>query len=89
MFLNVPLEEPEKLDMNQILRNIASYFPAPKQRLIFMDAFHFLYLHILDETEKFLGAGLAKETIKKIGTVKTDIEAFSTDTPSKQKMLEI
>lgn len=89
MFLNVPLEEPEKLDMNQILRNIASYFPAPKQRLMFMDAFRSLYLHILDETKKFLGAGLTKETIKKIGTVKADIETFSADTPSKQKMLGI
>jgi hypothetical protein len=89
IFINVPLEDPNKLNIGPILRNIASYFPSPNQRFVFMEAFHGLYVNILDELKKFLGTGLTEQTISKIERLKSDIEAFSEDTALKSRSMEI
>ncbi|MBN2419278.1 MAG: hypothetical protein JXL81_07825, partial [Deltaproteobacteria bacterium] len=89
LFENVPLHDPESVDSNIILRNIASCFPSPENRLNFIDAFYEIYKHIMDEAKLFLGTGLVKEMINKIKTLKADMETFSEDTPSKKRAVKI
>ncbi|HPJ66442.1 MAG TPA: hypothetical protein PLQ82_10905 [Desulfobacteraceae bacterium] len=89
LFENIPLDDPERVDANMILRNIASHFPSPENRFTFVDAFYEIYKNIMDEAKLFLGIGLVKEMIKKIKTIKADMETFSEDTPSKKRALKI
>ncbi len=86
LFTDVSLEKPDKIDKNAILRNMASYFPSPEQRFVVIDAFHGLYVNILDELTRFLGAGLTKETIHRLERIGSDIEAFSVDSNYKKRL---
>ena len=89
VFVDVPLDKPDELDINPFFRNMASYFPSPKQRTVFMDAFHGLYVNILDELVRFLGMGLTKEAVTKINIMKADLQTFSLASPMKNRSLEI
>ncbi|CAD7778479.1 hypothetical protein BLFGPEAP_02004 [Candidatus Methanoperedenaceae archaeon GB50] len=79
----------DKLDINAVRKNIAFYFPSPQHRFIFIDAFHDLYINILDELKKFLGLGLAKETISEIEKMRKNIERFDIDISLKERLLRI
>ena len=89
VFIDVPLDKPDKLDINPFFSNMASYFPSPKQRTVFMDAFYGLYVNILDELVRFLGIGLTKEAVTKINIIKADLKTFSMASPMKNRSLEI
>ncbi|HEC50132.1 MAG TPA: hypothetical protein ENI40_03135 [Candidatus Desulfofervidus auxilii] len=89
IFVDVSLEDPDKLDINAVRKNIAFYFPSPQHRFIFIDAFHDLYINILDELKKFLGLGLAKETISEIEKMRKNIERFDIDISLKERLLRI
>ncbi len=80
VFVNVALEEPGSLDANTILRNIASYFPSPDQRHVFLEAFYGLFINILDASKKILGSVLTKDAIEKIRIIRSDMETFSDKT---------
>ncbi len=89
IFIDVSLDDPERLDKNAILRNIAFHFPSPDQRPIFIDAFLGLFLKILDELKRFLGMGLTKDTSQRISRIISNIEIFSMNTTMKKRLLEI
>jgi len=89
IFVDVSLEEPDKLDTNAIRKNIAFYFPSPQHRFIFIDAFHDLYINILDELKQFLGLGLTKETITELEKMEKNIERFDIDISLKEHLLEV
>jgi hypothetical protein len=89
VFIDVPLDEPDKLDIKPFLRNMASYFPSPKHRMVFMDAFYGLFVNILDALARFLGKGLTKEAVGALNRKKEDLKAFSMASPMKNRSLEI
>ena len=89
IFFDLSLEEPDKLNMRIIFKNIATHFPAPQQRLIFIDAFQELYLKILEEAEKFLGRRIIQEIVREIQKTKEDIEKFYIHTALKSRILGV
>jgi len=89
IFENIPMDEPDKMEVNSIFRNISHHFPSPDQRLMFIDAFLELYLLVFAEYNKFVGRGLANETADKIGRSISDIERFATNSSYKNRLLEV
>lgn len=89
IFANIPMDEPDKMKINSIFRNISHNFPSPDQRLIFIDAFLELYLLIFADYNKFVGRGLANVTADKIGRNISDIERFATNSSYKNRLLEV
>lgn len=88
-FVGVVLEEPEKIDINVILRNMASYFSSAKYQFTLMDTFYALYVNILNELNKFLGLGLTKGSLQEIRRIRNDIQVFSVKTELKQRLVEV
>ncbi len=88
LFVDVPLTEPSRMEKRVILKNIATYYPAPEQRAVFIDAFFGLYVNILIEQKRFLGSGLTQDTAKKISRIITNTERFSMDLQLKNRLLK-
>lgn len=88
LFKDVPLENPERLEIKTILRNLATYFPAPNQRSVFINAFFDLFENMLRELKKFLGEKLLEHTIDRIKTGLANIERFATESSLKRRLLE-
>lgn len=89
IFSDIEMDEPDKMEINSIFRNISQNFPSPDQRLIFIDAFLELYLLVFAEYNKFVGRGLANVAAEKIGRSISDIERFATNSSYKNRLLEV
>ena len=89
VFLNTSLYNPEKLSIDAILRNMASYFPSNDLKSVCIDAFRELFMNTLGELKGFLGMKLTNKTIKSIKKTKTDIETFSLDTGMRKRLVAI
>jgi len=88
LFKDVPLDEPEQLNNKTILKNLATYFPAPDQRSVFINAFFELFENMLHELKKFLGEKLLEHTIGRIKTDISNIERFASQSYLKSRLIE-
>jgi hypothetical protein len=88
VFLNLNLED-MKMDGNIILKNIATYFPEPENRLIFIDAFEEFYIKIMQEAKRFLGRRIIEEIVQEIQKVKENIGIFYVPTSVRDKLLKV
>jgi len=88
LFKDVPLDAPEHLKIQTVLRNLATYFPAPDQRSVFINAFFELFENMLRELKNFLGERLLEHTIDRIKSGASNIERFATESNLKRRLLE-
>ena len=89
IFVNFSLDKPDKSGINEILKNVAYFFPSPEKKFLFVDAFQDLYEKILREWRRFLGTGLTKEMIEKVRSIRVNMERFSMDSKTKQRMINL
>ena len=89
IFQGISMDENVPLDTNTILKNLSLYYPEPSDRLIFIDCFYELIKKIVQETSRILGTPLTKRVVSEINKVRLDIFNFYTDSPTKQKVLEV
>jgi len=87
LFEGVPLDEPKKIEKQTILQNMATYFPKPEQRFIFIEIFGDLFINIIRGSKRFLGDQLTKVTIDEISRTKSDVESFSVKTSYTERMM--
>ena len=76
------------LDTNKILKNVSLYYPAPPDRLIFIDCFCELINRIIQEMKRILGVPITRKVVLEIDKVRLDIVNFYIDSPIKRKALE-
>ena len=88
-FANIPLDTPEGLNMNAILRNIASCYPDSDEKNKFIDAFGALFDNLLTEIEKYLGRPLAAATADRIRMKSSNIVRFARETDLKLQLLAV
>jgi hypothetical protein len=88
MFVGVPLEKPDEVTKDMILRNIAHYYPEPGQRILFIEAFCTLFEHLQTSIEKYLGRRLAEQATVKIKTEMKNIERYAKETSLRSHLLE-
>ena len=89
IFQGISMDENVPLDTNTILKNLSLYYPEPSDRLIFIDCFYELIKRIVQETSRILGTPLTKRVVSEINKVRLDIFNFYTDSPTKQRVLEV
>lgn len=89
LFDRVPLDTPERITHNAILRNIAQHFPDASANANFMDAFAALFNNLIRELEKYLGEQLAAETAERIRVRSSNIVRFAKESDLKLRLLGI
>lgn len=89
IFVNFPLDKPDKSGINEILKNVTYFFPSPDKRYLFIDAFQGLYEKILGEWRRYLGTGLTKKMVEGIKSIRVNIERFSMDSAIKKRMIDL
>jgi DNA-binding Lrp family transcriptional regulator len=87
-FVGVPLEKPEEVTKEMILRNMAHYYPGPDTRIPFIEAFCALFEHMQTAIEKYLGRQLAEQATGKIKTEIKNIERYAKETSLRSHLLE-
>ena len=88
-FANIPLDTPEGLNINSILRNIANCYPDWDEKTKFIDAFAALFDNLLTEIEKILGRPLAAATANRIRMRSSNIVRFARETDLKLRLLGV
>jgi DNA-binding Lrp family transcriptional regulator len=87
-FVGIPLETPDEVTKDMILRNIAHYYPEPDTRILFIEAFCALFEHMQAAIEKYLGKRLAEQATGKIKTEIKNIERYAKETALRSHLLE-
>ena len=86
----IPLQAPEGLNVNAILRNIARCYPdLNEEKTKFIDAFAALYNNLITELDKYLGHPLAAETADRIRLRSSNIVRFARETDLKLRLLGV
>jgi hypothetical protein len=88
-FANIPLDTPESLNINVILRNIARCYPGLNEKTRFIDAFAALFSNLIAELENYLGRPLAAKTTKRIRLRSLNILRFAKETDLKLRLLGV
>jgi hypothetical protein len=89
IFFGVSLDGDLSLDTNKILKNISVNYPSPSDRLIFIDGFYGLMSTLLQEMRYILGAPITNMVNAEIVKVREDISSFYTDSPVRNKVLNL
>jgi DNA-binding Lrp family transcriptional regulator len=87
-FVGIPLEKPDEVTKDMILKNIAHYYPEPDTRILFIEAFYALFEHMQAAIEKYLGRRLAEQAAGKIKTEIKNIERYAKETSLRSHLLE-
>jgi hypothetical protein len=88
-FLDVALQNPERLTINSILKNMANHYPDSRQNALFIDAFADLFENVLAETKRYLGARLTSQTAERIRLESTNIMRFAQESDLKMRLLGV
>ena len=87
-FVDIPLEKPDEVTKDMILRNIAHYYPELDTRILFIEGFYALFEHLQAAIEKYLGRRLAEQAAGKIKTEIKNIERYAKETALRSHLLE-
>jgi hypothetical protein len=88
MFADIPLENPDRVRKEMVLKNMAFYYPAPAQRYLFIEAFCELIGNLRAEIHRYLGGKLASDATVKIQTEIKNIERYAKETAMRSHLLE-
>ena len=88
MFVDIPLDNPERVRKEMILKNMAHYYPEPAQRYFFIEAFCELIGNLRTEIRRYLGRNFASDATVKIQTEIKNIERYAKETALRSHLLE-
>jgi DNA-binding Lrp family transcriptional regulator len=88
IFAGIPLEKPDEVKKDMILRNIAHYYPEPDTRILFVEAFCALIEQMQTASEKYLGRRLAEHAAVKIKTEIKNIARYAQESALRSHLLE-
>jgi len=88
IFSGIPLEKPDAIKKDMILRNIAHYCPDPDARILCVEAFCAFFKQMQTVIEKNLGSRLAGQITLKIKTEIKNIERCAQETALRRQLLE-
>jgi hypothetical protein len=88
-FNHIPLNAPEGLNVNVILRNIARCYPDLNEKTRFIDAFAALFDDLIAQIKNCLGQPLATETRDRIRLRCSNIVRFANETDLKLRLLGV
>ena len=88
MFADIPLENPDRVRKEVVLKNMAHYYPEPAQRYLFIEAFCELIGNLRAEIHRYLGGKLASDATVKIQTEIKNIERYAKETAMRSHLLE-
>jgi hypothetical protein len=88
MFADIPLENPDRVRKEMVLKNMAYYYPEPAQRYLFIEAFCELIANLRAEIHRYLGGKLASDATVKIQTEIKNIERYAKETAMRSHLLE-
>ena len=88
MFADIPLENPDRVRKEMVLKNMAFYYPEPAQRYLFIEAFCELIGNLRAEIHRYLGGKLASDATVKIQTEIKNIERYAKETAMRSHLLE-
>ena len=88
MFADIPLENPDRVRKEMVLKNMAYYYPEPTQRYLFIEAFCELIGNLRAEIHRYLGGKLASDATVKIQTEIKNIERYAKETAMRSHLLE-
>ena len=88
MFADIPLENPDRVRKEMVLKNMAYYYPEPTQRYLFIEAFCELIGNLRAEMHRYLGGKFASDATVKIQTEIKNIERYAKETAMRSHLLE-
>jgi len=88
MFTDIPLDNPERVRKEMVLKNMAYYYPEPEQRYLFIEAFCELIGNLRTEIDRYLGGKFASDATVKIQTEIKNIERYAKETALRSHLLE-
>jgi len=88
MFADIPLENPDRVRKEMVLKNMAYYYPEPAQRYLFIEAFCELIGNLRAEMHRYLGGKFASDATVKIQTEIKNIERYAKETAMRSHLLE-
>ena len=88
MFADIPLENPDRVRKEMVLKNMAYYYPEPAQRYLFIEAFCELIGNLRAEIHRYLGGKFASDATVKIQTEIKNIERYAKETAMRSHLLE-
>ncbi len=88
MFADIPLDNPERVRKEMILKNMACYYSEPAQRYLFIEAFGELIGNLSTEIRRYLGGKFASDATVKIQTEIKNIERYAKETAMRSHLLE-
>ena len=88
MFADIPLENPDRVRKEVVLKNMAHYYPEPAQRYLFIEAFCELIGNLRAEIHRYLGGKFASDATVKIQTEIKNIERYAKETAMRSHLLE-
>jgi hypothetical protein len=89
MFVDIPLDNPDRVRKQMLLKNMAHYYPDPTQRYLFIEAFCELIGNLHSEVNRFLGGKIASDATAKIQIEIKNIERYAKETAMRSHLLEI
>ncbi|MCK5266772.1 MAG: hypothetical protein KAR07_01270, partial [Spirochaetes bacterium] len=88
LFADIPLDNPDRVRKEMILRNMAYYYPEPSQRYLFIEAFCELIENVHNEIRRYLGQKFSATVTQKIQTEIKNIERYAKETALRSHLLE-
>jgi hypothetical protein len=88
MFEDIPLENPDRVRKEMVLKNMAYYYPESAQRYLFIEAFCELIGNLRAEIHRYLGGKFASDATVKIQTEIKNIERYAKETAMRSHLLE-
>ena len=88
MFADMPLENPDRVRKEMVLKNMAYYYPETAQRYLFIEAFYELIGNLRTEIHRYLGEKFASDATVKIQTEIKNIERYAKETAMRSHLLE-
>jgi hypothetical protein len=88
MFADIPLDNPDRVRKEMVLKNMAQYYPEPAQRYLFIEAFCELIGNLRAEIHRYLGGKFASDATVKIQTEIKNIERYAKETAMRSHLLE-
>ena len=88
MFADIPLENPDRVRKEMVLKNMAYYYPEPAQRNLFIEAFCELIGNLRTEIQRYLGGKFASDATVKIQTEIKNIERYAKETAMRSHLIE-
>jgi DNA-binding Lrp family transcriptional regulator len=88
IFADIPLDRPDRVRKEMVLKNMAFFYPEPAQRYLFIEAFCELIGNLRSEIGRYLGGNSASDATLKIQTEINNIARYAKETALRSLLIE-